>query len=294
MIDLEAIFFNIGAFICAVVVLDNGADRFIDHTIIVSKRLQLNDTLITLLVAGAEWEELAVVVAAVARGNPALALGNVLGSCISNILGAFSLGLLFRPFLKFDQTAKVYSLLQLVISVAVATSLATAGPIRLGKIGGGIFVASFVLYFLSIGYGIYRGIVKPPDEASSGMEDNEVHTDIRIGPEDVVASPEESHVVTPAPDSPGDHGMEHERLATPRSGSKQHFHRLRYHVAQIVIGFLALSLSGYVLAHSAAPLSSSLGLSETVVGLTILTFATTLPEKLVSWWQQPRGAIFSS
>ena len=171
MADLHVTFFNIGAFICAVFVLHYGADLFVDHTVIVARRLGLNQTLIALLTAGAEWEELAVVIAALAQHKPSLALGNVIGSCISNILGAFSLGLLFRPFSEFDQSARVYSLVQLAITAAVVTSLATAGPAKMGKIGGSILVSSFVIYILSVAWSIYRGIVKLPegddDEESS-------------------------------------------------------------------------------------------------------------------------------
>lgn len=45
------------ALIAGLFLLEFGADRFIDHTAIVATRLGVSQTLIALLTAGAEWEE---------------------------------------------------------------------------------------------------------------------------------------------------------------------------------------------------------------------------------------------
>ncbi|KXN92674.1 Inner membrane protein YrbG [Leucoagaricus sp. SymC.cos] len=94
MVDGNVIAYNIAAFISTLFLLEFGADKFVDHTAIVARRTGIPDTIIALLTAGAEWEELVVVVASLAQGRPSLAIGNIVGSAISNILGAFSLGLL--------------------------------------------------------------------------------------------------------------------------------------------------------------------------------------------------------
>ena len=127
MADLDSILYSIAAFICALFVLEFGADSFIDHTAILAKRTGIPKGLIALLTAGAEWEELAVVVFSVARGRNSLALGNVVGSAISNILGAFSLGLLFSSTdsLSFDASSKRYTVLQLAGTILAAASLAS-------------------------------------------------------------------------------------------------------------------------------------------------------------------------
>ncbi len=51
---------------------------------------------------------------------------------------------------------------------------------------------------------------------------------------------------------------------------------------KLVVTFLILSLAGYLLSHSILELASLVHLSDTVLGLTILSFATTIPEKLLS------------
>lgn len=55
--DWDALCFSVATLIAGVFVLDYGADKFIDHTVIVGRRLGISQTVIALLTAGAEWEE---------------------------------------------------------------------------------------------------------------------------------------------------------------------------------------------------------------------------------------------
>lgn len=55
--DWDGICFNTATLIAGVFVLDYGADKFLDHTVIVGQRLGISPTLIALLTAGAEYEE---------------------------------------------------------------------------------------------------------------------------------------------------------------------------------------------------------------------------------------------
>lgn len=53
----DTVAFNICTFISALFLLEFGADKFIDHTAIVSRRIGVSQALVGLLTAGAEWEE---------------------------------------------------------------------------------------------------------------------------------------------------------------------------------------------------------------------------------------------
>ena len=149
MADADSILYSIAAFICALFVLGFGADKFIDHTAILAKQTGVLESLIALLTAGAEWEELAVVVFSIARGRASLALGNIVGSAISNVLGAFSLGLLFSGAtgegLRFDASSRRYTVLQLGVTVLAAMALGLRERVDLRVAGGGLIVL-FVLY----------------------------------------------------------------------------------------------------------------------------------------------------
>lgn len=57
MANGEVIAYNIASLLCALVVLERGADVFVDHTAIVAKRTGIPQPAIALLTAGAEWEE---------------------------------------------------------------------------------------------------------------------------------------------------------------------------------------------------------------------------------------------
>jgi Ca2+/Na+ antiporter len=209
-----------------------------------------------------------------------LALGNVLGSSISNTLGAFSLGLLFTSGHQFDRIAKVYTgVLFGVTTVVVALSYLG----WLNKVSGGILIAVFVVYVASIGYAIYRGVAIPLDDSDSDSDSDD---------EDGAShghNHDNNRVVTSETSPLLDNGQptvfSDELSATRTRRSRS----LAYHICQLVLGLASLSISGYILSHSASSIADSLGLSGTLVGITILSFATTLPEKLVAVLSGSRG-----
>jgi fluoride ion exporter CrcB/FEX len=110
--------------------------------------------------------KLVVVIAAVSQHNSPLALGNILGSSISNILGAFSLGLIFSPeAITFDYSAKIYTGVLLGLTTLFTLFLFFLQP--LGRFGGAVLVATFIIYIVSIAWAIYKGVVAPPEDSDS-------------------------------------------------------------------------------------------------------------------------------
>lgn len=215
-------------------------------------------------------------IAAVLQHRKPLALGNILGSTISNTLGAFSLGLLFFPQgLEFDRSAKLYSALLLGVTTLFVL---LAFFNQLNQIVGVTLIVLFALYLVSIGYAIYKGIASPPELSDSDSDsDAETSDDDDANDEEAAIAPnqptETSPLVTRAP---------------PITRNKPP-HSLTYHLTHLLLGFLALSLSGYLLSHSAITLSDALHLSGTVFGLTVVSLATTLPEKLIAVLSGSRG-----
>jgi hypothetical protein len=53
----EDLIFNGCAFVSALFLLEWSADKFVDHTAVVAKRLGVSPALVSLLTTGAEWEE---------------------------------------------------------------------------------------------------------------------------------------------------------------------------------------------------------------------------------------------
>ncbi|CZS92333.1 hypothetical protein WAI453_000217 [Rhynchosporium graminicola] len=329
MVNTDNVVFNIAAFTGGLFVLEFGADKFIDHTAKIASRTGVPPTLIALLTAGAEWEELVVVVAAISQRQSPLALGNILGSSISNILGAFSLGLIFSPSaITFDRSAKIYT--GILLGLTTFFSIFILFCESLGRIGGGLLLVIFVLYFISIAWAIYKGTVSPPvdsdtDSDSDSSDDSESDSDSENDKDSVPMKEKpmhrnnhlqvrrnstssnsstlrdlESGQHTGAPPSPAnppdqhDHNGLHKDIfddidLSPIQTIKSGGHSNIYHITHLSFGFLALSLSGYILSHSVTTLSTEFSLSSSLLGITLLSFATTLPEKVVSIFSAKRG-----
>jgi Ca2+/Na+ antiporter len=207
-----------------------------------------------------------VVVAAILQHRTPLALGNLMGSSISNILGAFSLGLLFHPTrIDFDRSAKIYAAVLLAVTTLY---VALAFFNQLNKIVGGFLIALFALYVISIFYAIYKGVAAAPE-----LSDSDSDTESADGVVDSVTE------ATPL--------IESQSGQIPERSTKS----LLYYVSQLSFGLIALSLAGYLLSHSAVSIADSLHLSGTVFGLTVVSFATTLPEKLIAVLSGSRGHV---
>jgi len=235
-----------------------------------------------------------VVIAAVAQHQSPLALGNVIGSVISNILAAFSLGLLFqRGHVQFDRSSKVYVTLLLLLTPPVIV-LGYFG--KGGVIFGSILIVVFGLYLVSIGVAIFRGVLAAPEPEDSSDDDS----DSDMNSDGASNGNSSTNNRSPAPvrlsghneSTSNENGVPIAEITSvsPPSRTPRHSpRRLRSHVFQLILGFLALSLSGYILSHSATSIASELNISGTVYGITILAFATTLPEKFIAVIGASRG-----
>ena len=151
----------VAALVGGLVLLEWGAERFTRAIGALARRLRASEGVVGLLTAGGEWEELVVVVLALAGGHPALAVGNVIGSCLANLIGSMPLGLLGKRPLVLDRSARVYGLVMLGVTV-LASLFAFGG--RITQPEGGVLVAVFVLYVASVLVVIHRGWLRPPDD----------------------------------------------------------------------------------------------------------------------------------
>lgn len=66
-------------------------------------------------------------------------------------------------------------------------------------------------------------------------------------------------------------------------------HGLKNHIGFLLLGFLSICLSGYVLSHASTTISDEIGTSDVLFGIVILSIATTLPEKFIAVLSSFRG-----
>lgn len=175
-----------------------------------TKYFPTNKTLLIETAMLTPFLQLVVVVSSLATNNPSLALANTLGSSIANILGSFSIGLVFSDFASPRSTegrqgraetysAKIYTTALLVITFFVAfvgpfneyvqarhhrrhaPSIAPSAPFfSAGRWVGAVLILSFIIYLAFITLGIYRGVLVAPEGSDSGTDstgDNEDTTD---------------------------------------------------------------------------------------------------------------------
>jgi cation:H+ antiporter len=155
------------AIVVGLVVLEAGAERFTGAIAAFARRLRAAESTVGLLTAGGEWEELVVVLLAVVSGHPGVAVGNVIGACLANLIGSMPLGMLARRPLVPDRSARIYGLVMLAVT-ALAAAVAFDG--RVGPAAGGVLVAVFIGYVISVLLVIRRGWLRPPEPEDKDEE----------------------------------------------------------------------------------------------------------------------------
>ncbi|OAP55727.1 hypothetical protein AYL99_09879 [Fonsecaea erecta] len=278
----DSTLFSLCTFLLSVYTLGVSADVFISSTVQVARRLRVSETVIALLTAGAEWEELAVVVAAVAQRQPKIALGNVLGSCVANIFGAFSLGVLAQrqPIVQYDVSAKIYSVVLLGVTTGVAV-LWGFGQLA-GHVYGAVLVGGFVVYLVAVGWSIYRGVLDAPEESDA---ESDAGGSSSAGSD---GGDPEGRATAAGDGNPHEEHSEANESSALLGRTRWRPSTLLY-LVKLILAFVALSISGYVLSESSHSLAARFHISETVFGATLLSLATTLPEKLVAVISGYRG-----
>ena len=132
----------IAAFLAGVALIVWGAETFAEHLGVASVRLGVSTFAMALLLAGAEPEELATVIAASLKGAPGIALGDAIGANIAICLVALGVGAIVAP-LPFRGAVVRYASLGLPIG-AVAAWIAWGGNVTRGQ--GALLMALYALY----------------------------------------------------------------------------------------------------------------------------------------------------
>ncbi len=217
------------------VLLIKGADFLVSGASLLARRLRVSDLVIglTIVAFGTSAPELVVNLVASVRGNTDIAIGNILGSNIANVLLILGLATLIFPLRVTKGT--VWKEIPLSLLAAALLGLMAndrllegRGFSEISRIDGSILLAFFVI-FLYYTFGIAR-------------------------------VPEESSVLAPA--------AEHRSLMAS--------------VLRILGGLAMLGLGGYWLVTAAVSLAREFGVSESLIGLTIVAVGTSAPELATS------------
>lgn len=151
--------------VVGLVLLIGGADALIKASAALAKRLGVSDFVVgvTVVAFGTSAPELFASVGAVLEGRPDLAVGNVVGSNIANILLILGAGGLIAPI----AITRRVRFVEIPVMVGV-TALALAFMLddSVGRIEGGVLVAGLVAYVI---FAVKGGVVDPSDAVADAL-----------------------------------------------------------------------------------------------------------------------------
>ena len=220
------------AIMAGFVILVWSADKFVSGAASVAKHLGMPSLLIGILIVGFGTSAPEMVVSAIAamQGNPALALGNALGSNIVNITLILGVTAIVAPIsVKSKIVRKEIPLLLLIVLLAGYILVDNALTFNEG-------IVLIFGFFLLIGWSIFAAIKGKGDALEAEM-DNEL--------------------------------IEHEMS-------------LRAGVIWLIIGLFLLIASSRLLVWGAIGVATEFGVSDLIIGLTIVALGTSLPELAAS------------
>jgi cation:H+ antiporter len=226
--------------LAGVVLLAAGGEAVVRGAVAVARRLGVSELLIglTLVGFGTSTPELVTSVKAAFAGSPGIAIGNVVGSNISNCLLVFGLVAFIRPVVVPLKAVQRDGLIVIGASVMLVAFMA-----RLGHFDR--WVGAVLLVFL-VAYILFAWLSERRDAPAAAMHAGEV------------------------------------QLHAARSP-------LWLSLLLAVAGLAALTFGADLLVGGAIALATIAGISETVIGLTIVAVGTSLPELVASLTAALRG-----
>ncbi|MAQ71732.1 MAG: sodium:calcium antiporter [Alphaproteobacteria bacterium] len=221
-----------------------GGENLVNGSVAIARKLDISPLLIGLVLVGfgTSTPELITCILAALDNKPGIAIGNVVGSNIANIFLILGSTALLVP-LACDKTAFKKDGVFMVLATLAFLAVAFTGFIS--RPVGILFLAVLGGY---IGYSVWlekKGKVKTSDIGVPALE------------------PEENGIAE----------------VTVSEGFKNSFF---YSTLQFVIGLFFVFLGARFLVDGSTTLAQSMGVSDTVIGLTIVAIGTSLPELVAS------------
>ncbi|ASP47450.1 calcium/sodium antiporter [Cognaticolwellia beringensis] len=229
-------FIQILILLLSLVILVWSADKFVFGASALARNLGISPMIIglTIVAMGSSAPEMMIAATASLQGNPDTAIGNAIGSNITNIALVLGLTALFHPLSVSSSTIKREIPLILIIT-AIATYMLANSNFSFNE--GLILIIGFVLYIATLLFvTLKRSKENPIDDKMVLEAEQEV------------------------PDG----------VSTKSS------------IIWLVVGIILLPLSASYLVDSSVFIAKAFGISDLVIGLTVIAIGTSLPELAAS------------
>jgi cation:H+ antiporter len=125
-----------------------GATWLVDSAVAIARALEISEAVIglTIVAAGTSFPELATSVVAAVRGERDIAVGNVVGSSVFNLLGILGIAALVTPGGLTVSPGIVHFDIPVMIAVAFACLPIFASGNRIARWEGALFLAYYAIY----------------------------------------------------------------------------------------------------------------------------------------------------
>ena len=245
--------------IAGFVLLIVGADIFVEGSSAIARRFKIPTIIIglTIVAFGTSMPEASVSISAAISGNNDIAISNVIGSNIFNLLVVLGASALICPVRAHSSAIKKEIPFSILVTVALGAVLAFGihfdaeadvlmgmdifkhATFTIGIAGGAILLVFLVLYM----YWQISGALKARKKGKIADE------------------PEDENKKIPA-------GMA---------------------VEMVILGIVGIIMGGDLVVESASAIAENFGMSQTLIGLTIVAIGTSLPELVTSMVAAKKG-----
>lgn len=231
------------------VMLIKGADWFVDGASMIAKKFGIPQIVIglTIVAFGTSAPEAAISITSAIKGSAGLAIGNVLGSNILNVLLILGLCALFTPLAVQKNTLYI----EIPFVAVISSALMIMGVIgnQLGWIDGLILWLFFIAFF------VYLIVLSKKDKnAIPDLQDSNSSEEKEEG------------------EKPQKKGVDIAKM-----------------LGKLAVGIALVVLGSQAVVNGAKTIASGFGMSESLIGLTIVAFGTSLPELVTSLTAARKG-----
>lgn len=241
--------------------LIKGADLFVDSASNLAKILKVPALIIglTIVAFGTSAPEASVSITSSITHNTDLSIGNIIGSNIFNLLCVLGFSCLFAPII-IEKKLIIKDLIFMILGPLLLILFAILPPqnMLISQIEAGVIFAIFLIYL------IYT-IVSSMKNAKKKSEN-------------VTAIQNGITACNATSDTQENQIMQEKQEKTAKTRKKT----LPLTLLFIILGLAIIVLCGDLVTNSATQLALKCGISEIIVGLTIVALGTSLPELVTS------------
>lgn len=248
-------FISILLIIIGFILLIKGADFLVDGSSAVAKKFKIPEMVIglTIVAMGTSMPELVVSLTSALEGHSDIALGNVVGSNIVNVLFILGICALMKEINIPKATRRIENPLCLIVTIVLFAICLNGGASKIISQKEGVF-----LLLLFVGYLIYlfitaRKTAKNEDVKNISMLDEK---------EETVENVKE----------------ELDRNEKNIKGNRN----IIINFLKIILGIVALKFGADFVVDNAVNIAHIIGISEKIIGVTIIAIGTSLPELVSS------------